>query len=220
MVTAARKKQCDRCGSCCLQGGPALHSGDLDLLRNGHLALSDLVTIRRGELALQPMAESPAPVESEFLKVAGRDGSWACRFYDEPGRACTIYGNRPLACGLFDCTAPEAVLGITGRDLLTRFSCAGHDDPMAAVAIRHDKEFPCPDLARLAARLDESRYREAVLAELTPLVNRELAFRSRIAREFDLSLGLELFWLGRPVFQLLLPLGVQVRPEASGLVLS
>jgi len=214
------KTSCDRCGSCCLQGGPALHGGDLHLIREGELAISDLVTIRKGELAYQPMADMPSLVESEFLKIAGRPGSWACRFYDESGQACTIYGHRPLACGLFDCTAPEPILRITGQDLLTRFSCVDSDEPLVLIAREHEEKYPCPDLARIVSQLQDGRQRKEVLARLTPLVNDDLTFRRQITQQRQLSIGEELFWFGRPLFQLLQPLGIQVQETVSGLLLS
>jgi len=214
------KKSCDRCGSCCLRGGPALHGSDLHLVQDGHLALGDLITIRKGELAYEPMAERPTTVQAEFLKIGGRPGSWACRFYDEPGRACTIYGHRPLACGLFDCTAPEAILQIVGKDLLTRFDCVEKDAPLAAAARQHERDCPCPDMASVAARFQHPGQRSEVLAGLVPLVNKDIAFRGRATQQFQLSIGEELFWFGRPLFQLLQGLGIQVRETATGLDLA
>ena len=220
VIDQTKKSCCDRCGACCLQGGPALHREDLALLREGHLSLADLVTIRKGELAYQPLADTPTLVTKEFLKVSGRQGSWTCHFYDEPGRACTIYDHRPVACGLFDCTAPEPILQITGRNLLTRFDCAGKEDPLAQAAREHEQRCPCPDLAELTKRLRVSGERKLLLADLSPLVNADLAFRRAIAQTTQLSLAEELFWFGRPLFQLLLPLGIQVRETTSGLLLS
>ena len=52
------KTSCNRCGSCCKQGGPALHMQDLDLVLSGKLHFEDLITVRRGELALQPLTDS------------------------------------------------------------------------------------------------------------------------------------------------------------------
>jgi len=220
VIVQKKKSCCDRCGACCLQGGPALHRQDLPLLQDGFLAVTDLITIRRGEMAYQPAADTPSLVESEFLKVAGLPGSWTCRFYDEPAHSCTIYGHRPVACGLFDCTAPEAILQIVGKDLLTRFDCVDRDDPLAAAARKHEQRCPCPDLSAVAKRLHKgSRERTCLLAELTPLVNTDLSFRRTIEAQFSLTLAEELFWFGRPLFQLLQPLGVQVRETRSGVEL-
>ena len=47
---------CLGCGACCRQGGPALHGEDLALVRSRQLRLDDLITVRQGELAFQPLA--------------------------------------------------------------------------------------------------------------------------------------------------------------------
>ena len=210
MILQGRKKCCDRCGSCCQQGGPALHLDDLPLLQEGHIVPGDLVTIRQGELAYEPMSSTPVPVVSEFLKVRGRQGAWTCRFYDEEGHSCTIYNRRPVACGLFDCTAPEAILRITGKDLLTRFDYPGADTSLVVLAQKHEQRCPCPDMSMVAAGLCNPDERPRLLEELTPLVNTDLLFRREMAERQRLSLGDELFWFGRPLFQLLVPLGIHI----------
>ena len=56
--------ECKRCGTCCREGGPALHRVDHDLVASGKIPLKDLYTIRKEELArdnvkgtLQPVVE-------------------------------------------------------------------------------------------------------------------------------------------------------------------
>ncbi|HEB50490.1 MAG TPA: YkgJ family cysteine cluster protein [Desulfobulbus sp.] len=210
---------CRRCGTCCRQGGPALHSGDLGLIRSGALRREHLVTVRRGELALAPLAREPEPVGSEFLKVRGQGGEWCCLFYDHASRGCTIYRRRPVACGLLDCSRPEEILAIAGRDLLTRFDCMAPDDPLLALVREHERQCPCPDLARVGERLQSGRQRRETLHWLTGLVSRDLAIRSRAAARHGLSVELELFCFGRPLFQVLVPLGVVTRESATGLTL-
>lgn len=219
MTVPAEKQACDRCGSCCLQGGPALHGSDITLLHSGQLQRHHLVTIRKGELAFPPFADRPAPVTAEFLKLQGRQGSWCCMFYDEQARACTIYDQRPMACGLFDCTAPEPMLAITGKDLLTRYDCIDPDDLLLPSVQLHDREFPCPDMAAITSGLNTPADRASLLAELTLQVNGELAFRQRLAARRRFSVAVEMFYFGRPLFQLLLPLGVKIREIPDGLLL-
>ncbi len=215
----AEKQSCDRCGACCLQGGPALHGQDISLIRDGRLACHHLVTIRKGELAYAPFSESPAPVAGEFLKLQGKQGSWCCLFYDEQGMACTIYENRPMACGLFDCTAPEPILAVAGKDLLTRFDCMQSDDPLLPLVRRHEREFPCPDMEMIADGLNSPADRPSLLAYLTPLINGELAFRQQLTARGSISIAVEMFYFGRPLFQLLLPLGVGIRETPTGVQL-
>ncbi|NOQ45938.1 MAG: YkgJ family cysteine cluster protein [Desulfobulbaceae bacterium] len=203
MEEPERKTSCDRCGSCCLQGGPALHTGDLELIRSGSLALDDLITIRRGEFALRPLSETPESVDCEFIKIQGKSAEWCCKFYDATQKACTIYQKRPLACGLFDCTAPEAVLAIIGKDLLSRFDCVADDDPLLPLMRLHEQECPYPDMKVIADRLQAESERSDTLLELTRLVKLDLGFRTRAVRRHGLSVAREMFYFGRPLFQML-----------------
>ena len=202
-----------------MQGGPALHNQDLDLVLSGMLRREHLVTVRKGELAYQPLAESAKPVAGEFLKLQGRSGSWTCLFYDEAAKACTIYQSRPVACGLLDCTAPEALLAITGKDLLTRFDCIADDDPLLPLVRSHEEACPCPEMAEVEIRLQSAAEQSSQLEELTRQVNVDLGFRNQAAGVRNLSVAEEVFYFGRPLFQLLLPLGVQVRELSTGLEL-
>lgn len=207
---------CQRCGTCCRQGGPALHSGDLELLRSGRLRIDDLVTVRRGELAFPPLGEQPEVVRHEFLKLRGTGASWCCLFYDEGARGCSRYDDRPLACRVLDCRDTLALLELAGRDLLTRFDCLAGDDPLLPLVRHHEAECPCPDLGRLRRDLGEPEIdRAALLAPLEALVHLDLDLRSRAVAAHRLSLERELFLFGRPLFQLLAPLGIDFDP-ASG----
>ena len=211
---------CQRCGACCQQGGPALHGGDLELVRSGRLRLDHLVTVNRGELAFQPLATTATTVIEEFLKLQGRDGTWCCTFYDEAARGCLRYADRPLACGLLDCTNTGPLLAITGQDLLTRFDCIDRNDPILAVILKHQQQSPSPDMQTISQDCGPLATRVEFLAGLLEDVNLDLAFRARTAGAFHLSVALELFYFGRPLFQLLLPLGIQTINTRDGLRLN
>jgi hypothetical protein len=211
---------CRRCGTCCRQGGPALHGEDLALIRSGRLRLDDLITVRVGEMAFQPLAAEAEPVTREFLKIQGRDGTWCCTFYDEAAKGCLRYGHRPVACGLLDCTDTGPLLAIAGQDLLTRFDCIKLDDPILAVIRKHQINSPCPDIQTISNDFQQVGARAEILESLRREVNLDLAFRARTAGDFHLSVALELFYFGRPLFQLLLPLGIQPVNTRDGLRLS
>ncbi len=200
-----------------MQGGPALHGPDAALLHAGYLHLEDLITVRKGELALQPLATGPEPVVSEFLKLKGKNGSWCCAFYEEENKGCSRYGHRPLACGLLDCNDTAALLAVAGQDLLTRFDCIAADDPLLPLVDEYEAFCPCPDLQAIRRQLAAGPLPEKRLAELEALVERDLNFRARISNRFNLSLGRELFYFGRPLFQLLAPLGLKAVTAPAGL---
>ncbi|MCL1981148.1 MAG: YkgJ family cysteine cluster protein [Proteobacteria bacterium] len=211
---------CRRCGTCCQQGGPALHGPDLALIRDGWLHPDNLITIRQGELALQPLTVEPELVVREFLKLAGQGGSWCCLWYDQAVKGCRCYDHRPMACGLLDCTAPGPLLAVAGVDLLTRFDCLSPDDPLVELMREHEHHCPCPDLEALRRDLREPRIGREHLVEIEDAVGRDLRFREQAAGSLQLSLARELFAFGRPLFQLLLPLGIQIHDTPAGIRLT
>jgi len=125
-----------------------------------------------------------------------------------------------MACGLLDCADTGPLLAIAGQDLLTRFDCIAPDDPLLPLAHEHEQVCPCPDLQSISRNLERAEIPATLLRELEAAVNRDLAFRSRVADEFRLSLAQELFYFGRPLFQLLIPLGLHAIETPEGLRLN
>ena len=214
-----QKMACDCCGTCCRKGGPALHTEDRRLVETGVLGLGDLITIRRGEYVLQPLTDKPLPAKEEFLKIQGKGTDWCCKFLDNELSTCTIYSNRPLACRLLKCWDTDDVLAVAGRELLNRFSLVPENNPVYSLMKKHDDECPVPDLTSLNTQLSEKKYRDDTLATLTGLVNRDLQIRLYTAKKFHLSIADELFCFGRPIFQLLVRVGISVTESAEGLTL-
>ncbi len=216
----ANKQSCERCGTCCRQGGPALHVRDLDLISQGQLSIDDLITVHKGELAFQPLSQEAQPVEQEFLKLQGQAGSWCCTFYDAALEGCRIYEHRPLACRLLECHAPEAVLDIVNKDLITRFDIIESEDPLLELVEEQVKECACPDMEKTQVLLQDPGVDQDVLNSLEQLANRDLDIRSRAASRYKLSVAREMFYFGRPLFQLLAPLGVYAANGPQGVTLS
>lgn len=213
------KSACDCCGTCCRKGGPALHTADLELVQSHLLCFGDLITIRRGEYVLHPVTDEPQPAEKEFLKIQGREGEWCCTFLDSKSSTCTIYTTRPLACRLLRCWDPDELLEITGKELINRFDLVSESNPMFHLMKMHEKSCPVPDIASLQGQLSEIKQRDEALTALTGMVNHDLQIRSGAVRKFQLSVADELFYFGRPIFQLLVPAGISMEESPQGLIL-
>ena len=89
-----QQDDCKRCGTCCTSGGPALHTEDLALVRAGRLPLAQLITIRSGEIAHNPLTNSLQPVKKELVKISGVGRQWNCCYFDPEEKGCTIYDKR------------------------------------------------------------------------------------------------------------------------------
>jgi len=218
VTTLQQKQSCTRCGACCKQGGPALHSRDKHLVADGTLRFEDLITVRQGELALLPLELTPKPAKEEFIKIQGQSRDWCCFFYNHDAAACSIYEHRPLACGLLDCTNPDRIMNIAGKDLLNRFDLLSAETPLLAKVSEHEQQCPCPDFAVLPEQLAENS--RAVLDHLENLIQLDVDFRAKVAREYNLSVRLEMFYFGRPLFHLLGPMGITINEIAGGIHLT
>ncbi len=211
------QNECKRCGTCCENGGPALHSQDLPLIEKGFLSFDNLITIRKGELVDDPVTKSIEPAKTEFLKIRGTKGSWACVFYDKKQNGCTIYSQRPSACGVLKCWDTKDILELAGKNLLSRLDIVKENNPLRQRLIEHETLFPLPDLKAISRTI--SRSSKKTIKRLERMCNKDIAHRVESVDLFELSVVLELFYFGRPIFEMLTPLGFDIRESASGIKL-
>ncbi len=216
MISAEPKTSCDSCGTCCHQGGPALHDQDLELISPKLLRFEDLITIRRGEMILMPLSAQPQPAAQELIKIKGKKGNWGCKFRDDRSASCSIYQNRPLACRLLKCWNPEEVLKISGKNLLDRFDLIPENDPLAILAGQFEQQFPLPDMLKIKNRPQNPEKQRDLLKTLKEMISNELRFRELTSRQFKLTASQEVFYFGRPLFQLIIPLGIKMEQSPAG----
>lgn len=211
------KTECELCGTCCEKGGPALHVEDIGLVKNNIITIDDLVTIRQGEIVLQPETGRPEITDFELIKLKGAGTEWCCQFLDQTERTCTIYEDRPFTCRLLKCWDPDDVLEVTGKKILSRYDLIEKEDPLRQLVEFFDQQFSLPDLIEIKVRLRSGTKRDVVMDELREMAEKDLMFRSLATERFALPVARELFYFGRPFFQLLAPLGVSAIETAKGL---
>lgn len=211
--TGSVQEQCRKCGECCKSGGPALHREDLALIRAGKLTVRDLITIRKGELAHNPLTGKIQPATVELVKIVGSGRQWQCSFYDNE-RACTIYNDRPIGCRLLKCWDTKDILNVIEKDTLTRMDILDESDPLVPLIKEHEELCPCGGLE--SVRDNKSRLTPQQKKELETIVSSDLQYRNKVITNFKLSLREELFYFGRPFFQLLQPLGVRIVESENG----
>jgi Fe-S-cluster containining protein len=202
--------ECNQCGTCCANGGPALHRDDKKLIEAGTIPISHLITIRKNELVHHPITGKVQPVKNELIKISGIGKKWSCYFFDPDLKSCTIYDTRPKSCRELECWNTEAIEKIIEKDLLNRAELIDADNPLYRAVVEHEETFPCPDLESLLEKGSGGDN-----DNLEGLANDEVTFRSEQVSRHDLSLGEELFYFGRPLFHLLMSVGAVVR-EADG----
>lgn len=209
------QKECQQCGTCCTSGGPALHKEDKHLVVDGDLPLAQLITIRKGELARNPLTNSLKPVEKELVKISGVGRGWNCYYFDSESKRCTIYDTRPQACRVLQCWDTTEIEKLFEKDTLSRLDLLDSSNKIRKCIEEHEKAFPCPDLMTLREFGPQGKE-----AEVEELINQEIIFRTKVVGQFELSLGEELFYFGRPVFHLLVSIGVRVDEVDQRLIVS
>jgi len=207
---------CKKCGNCCKKGGPALHNQDLELVRSGKIPIRSLITIRKGELVLNPVAGKIQPATVELVKIIGTGRQWDCCYYDVD-LGCTVYDHRPYACRLLKCWDTGEILDLVEKDTLSRFDILDKENPLLSVIEEHERMCPCEDLGRIQSNF--AQLSDQQKTDLEKLVRSDLRFRARVISDFQLKLSEELFYFGRPLFQLLQPLGVRISESPLGIQL-
>ncbi len=213
MTENKQKTECDRCGTCCLKGGPALHYEDRWLVQNNHLQLEHLITIRKGEPIFSLGAEMPEASQTEVIKMKGKGSEWTCFFFDEQEASCTIYKQRPLECSLLKCWDTAALEKVAGRNLLCRTDIIGPHDPLLQFIERHEEKCSLKNLGSLLSEVRQENSEQQAQNFLTDLVNSDLAIRTQAYAKYRFSLDLELFFFGRPLFKILQQFGLATREE-------
>lgn len=202
------RNKCERCGTCCTRGGPALHSIDQILFSEKRLNPAQLITVRNGEPAFYPGSAKPVAAQGEIVKIKGKPGEWTCIFFEENSAKCAIYKYRPIECSLLKCWDPEELENIAGRDLLSRFDIIAPDDAMLPIITKHEEQCTLKKIVPLIFKLRKKELQQQTLQQLQDLVNIDLGIRSQAGKTFQLSLDLELFYLGRPLFKILEEFGI------------
>lgn len=206
-------KECRQCGICCRKGGPTLSREDLALVRQGYIRHDQLVTIRQGEMGYNPATGRLEPVPVELLKIRGQGNGWTCLFLAEAKNRCTIYGHRPATCRILQCWEPEALLATIYQNTLRRADLINPGDPILAEIARHEQACPGKVFTDLLTQAGGTEN----LARLSELVRADLAIRVEIGQKAGLSLELEFFLFGRPLFKQLAGSGIEYVEENGGI---
>ncbi len=189
--------ECKRCGTCCRRGGPTLHRDDRHLVVSGVLTPSMLVTLRRGEPALDPAENRLMLLPSELIKISGVNGLNECRFFQARRNSCAIYEHRPLECRALKCWDTAEITALFLRDLLLRTELMPSGSMVWKLVEKYEAAFPVR-LIRDLCLASSSGSKEAAI-ELEELRDHDSSFRQQASEFLGLPSEDMNFFLGRPV---------------------
>lgn len=187
-----------------------MHQEDKKILLAGHVGHQHLVTIRKGELALNPVSGKLEPVLQELIKVRGNEKDWSCCFYIKKKASCAIYAHRFIECRLLKCWDTSEIMPVIGKNTIIRADIINPNDPILKVIETHEQECPYHEIEKLIFNLSRKTEKSKNLAKLIELVRKDLAIRSYAVSELGFQVEFELFIFGRPLFKVLSDRGLSV----------
>jgi hypothetical protein len=164
-------------------------------------------------MGYNPASGMLEPVPVELLKIRGQGSGWTCLFLAEANNGCTIYAHRPATCGILECWQPETLLATIYQNTLRRADLINPNDPILAEIDRHERACPGKMFTDLLAKAGG----QDSLARLTEMVRADLAIREEVAQKTGISLEIEFFLFGRPLFKQLTGSGIECVAENGGI---
>ncbi|SDL47197.1 Putative zinc-or iron-chelating domain-containing protein [Maridesulfovibrio ferrireducens] len=210
-------KECKQCGTCCRKGGPALHSQDLHLLSiEGGIDLTDIVTLRIGELAYDQPEGAVVPLASEILKIKGVGQEWTCKFLAPSTQACRIYKDRPIECKTLFCGDPEPLRKMYDKDRITRKDVLPEGHPVFEIIEEHELKCAPLQLAELAKKILENWENSAELqVDLLEMLVYDKSIRDLLVEKSGLPADSMEFFFGRSLNRVLSGFGIIATPNGS-----
>lgn len=190
---------CKQCGTCCRKGGPALHLEDIEFIHDGTIPLTSLISIRKGEPIFSPLTDQIEPALQEIIKISSPN-SWCCPFLNEDKNLCSIYKHRPIECTLLQCWNTTGISKIIYQDVLCRWDLIELSNPILEFLKLHEKT--C-SFSRIEVPNNERKTANngGNVERIDELIAKDLAMREQAITKFNLSLPMELFYFGRPMFK-------------------
>lgn len=207
---------CQRCGTCCLKGGPALHQADAGLFSGQEaLDLSLVVTFRAGEPVFDQPRGQVLPLERELLKLRGAPGATACALYSPRLRACGLYQRRPEECRALSCQDTSALAAMYDKNRLCRPDLLPQGHPVLAVIAEHESLVPVARIVPLAEAFRKGgQPGQEAEAELSRMARTDAAFRVNLAERAGIGPEYHDFFFGREARLLFAAAGLALRQDA------
>jgi Fe-S-cluster containining protein len=201
---------CIRCGTCCTKGGPCFHHTDKQLIDDGAIHTRYLYTLRKGELAFDNVKGSLVPVESDIIKIKGKDDSWTCVFFDEEKKVCAVYKDRPLECRALKCWDTRELEAMYSENRLCREDLISDIEGLWDLINDHQMRCDYEKIHRLVKALD-GRDNKQARRELIETIQYDMEIRKLVVAKGGLDAEMLDFLFGRPLVKTLESFGVRVQ---------
>ena len=204
------QSDCIRCGTCCEKGGPGFHQEDRELIETGVIPSRCLFTIRKGELAYDNVRGCLLPVDSDVIKIKGKADSWSCVFFDEAGKQCTVYDDRPRQCRALKCWDTSELEKIYAGRRLTRKDLVSKVEGLWDLIQDHQRRCDYEKIIKLIDDLDAPAG-ERARKELLEIIQFDVEIRKLVVEQGGMDPQMLDFLFGRPLAKTLPNYGINIR---------
>jgi Fe-S-cluster containining protein len=186
---------------------------DLPLLETGIIPRKALFTIRKGEAVWDNIELRATVADREMIKIREREeGGKGCLFYDEAGKACTIYLHRPAQCSAMKCWDSSDFLKVHRSPKLERVHILS-GGALTLIA-EHEKRCAYSTLNDLVARIRNEG--EDPVHEILNMLRFDFHLRPLASNKLGID-GSEMdFLFGRPLIRTIRRHGLKVVQESEG----
>jgi Fe-S-cluster containining protein len=143
-----------------------------------------------------------APLEDEIIKIKGRDGSWACCFYDTTTHACRIYDARPVECRALACWNTADIEKMYAQNRLKRQDLLGSISGLWEVVQTHEQRCAYREIEKWVSQINRNNH-DGAKAALSEIVAYDQHLRSLTVEKSGIDPALLDFLFGRPLSEIL-----------------
>ena len=188
---------CQRCGTCCKKGGPALHIEDQPLIDRGGIPVTSLFTIRKGERAFDNINGGMIQLTDEIIKIKSMLKSSVCMYFNEADMSCRIYDHRPVECRILECWNTDKIKALYAYTRLTRALMVQKITWLAELVQTHEDRCSLERIQDLVN--DRASDDPSAASELAEIINYDFHLRHLAAEKGGLSSEMADFLFGRPL---------------------
>ena len=206
--------ECARCGICCEKGGPSFHTEDRMLIEKGKIPSKFLYTIRKGELAHDNVKGCLKPVDSDIIKIKGKEDSWTCLFFDEIRKGCAIYKGRPQECRVLKCWDTRELEQCYANARLTRKDLVSGVKGLWDLIEDHQARCDYNKIQPLIKDLTGVK-RNRARQKLLEIIRYDAEIRNLVISRGGLDADMLDFLFGRPLTETLGNYGIKIQQEGT-----
>ena len=184
------------------------------LIEKGRIPAKCLYTIRRGESAFDNVKGCLVPVDSDIIKIKGKEDSWTCIFFEEQNKGCAIYSHRPVECRALKCWDTGELEKIYARHRLTRDDLISEVEGLWDLIKDHQARCDYEKIKKLIGDLDGPHPGRA-RKELMEIIQYDAEIRKLVLEKGGLDPAMLDFLFGRPLVKTMPGYGIKVR-QAGG----